>query len=169
MAGERAERAEHGERRAPGGEQASTPEPLDPLHLRALADATVQRAADALRRQLEDVARRIDPFPPFPGAMFAYGIEVDPPPARDGGPGGAAGSPDLGCVILGNDGQLYELQIGLDHDQVALGGDHVAARHEELIKLDLPAADFIPLAHRALLAAAGYIEAHPEARPGASS
>ncbi len=131
-------------------------EAFDPLQVRAVADATVQRAADQLRRQLDDLARRIDPFPPFPGAMFAYGIEIDPPQ-------GPAASPDLGCVILGNDGQLYELQIGLDHEQVVLGGDHVAARHEELIKLELPPADFVPLAHRAIVAATEYLEAHPEA------
>ena len=53
----------------------------DPLQQRAVADAIVQRAADGLRELLAALARRIDPFPPFPGALFAYGIEVEPPAA----------------------------------------------------------------------------------------
>ena len=66
------------------------------------------------------MAAEIDPFPPFPGSMFSYGIEVDP------GAGGASGSagPEgagRGCVVLAEDGELYELQIGLDVDQVESG------------------------------------------------
>jgi hypothetical protein len=122
----------------------------DPMTQRALADAIVQRAADQLRDLLRQVAAGIDPFPPFPGAMFAYGIEVEPPP------GGA--SDQVGCVILANDGALYELQVGLDQAQQAMGGDPATTRHEELAPLNLPAADFVAYAHRALVAATEYRE-----------
>ncbi len=120
-----------------------------PATLLALADATVQRAADGLRAQLKEVASLIDPFPPFPGAVFAYGIEVDPP---------GGGDPDLGCVILGNDGALYELSIGLDATQSAPGADAAGERHEELLPLDLPPARYIPYAHAAIAAAVQYLE-----------
>ena len=119
----------------------------DPLTLRATADALVQRVADQLRDQLKQVATLIDPFPPFPGAMFAYGFEVDPP---------AGGNPEQGCVILGDDGALYELRIGLDTAQ--LGADANAERQEELIPVDLPPATYVLYAHRAIEIATEYLE-----------
>ncbi len=121
----------------------------DPLRHRAYADAIAERAARQLRDLLRTVVAEIDPFPPFPGAMFAYGIEFEPP----------AGSP-YGCVVLGDDAQLYEFVIGLDDEQVAGGGDHVAARNEELVKLDddLTPADYVAFAHRAVAAAVEYLE-----------
>lgn len=119
----------------------------DPLTQRALADAIVQRAASQLRDLLKQLAARIDPFPPFPGAVFAYGIEVEPP----------SGS-DLGCVILGNDGALYEMQLGLDETQTQVGTETAPGRNEELVPLDLPPADFLAYAHRAVQAATDYLE-----------
>jgi hypothetical protein len=122
----------------------------DPTTLRATADATVQRAADALRDQLKQVAALIDPFPPFPGAMFAYGLEVEPP---------GGGDPELGCVILGNDGVLYELAIGLDTTQAAIGTDASGERSEELTPLAVPPALYVGYAHAAIVVATDYIEA----------
>ena len=119
----------------------------DPLQHRAYADAIVERAATQLRDLLKTLAGELQPFPAFPGAMFAYGIEVDPP----------SGS-DLGCVILSDDGELYELQIGLDDEEIARGGDHVATRHEETARLDLPPADYVTYAHRAVQAAIAELE-----------
>lgn len=121
----------------------------DPLRHRAYADAIVERAARQLRDLLRALVDEIDPFPPFPGAMFAYGIEFEPP----------AGSP-YGCVVLGDDAQLYEFVIGLDDEQIAGGGDNVAARNEELLKLDdeLAPGDYVAFAHRAVAAAVEYLE-----------
>ncbi len=120
----------------------------DPMTQRALADAIVQRAADQLRDQLVQLAARIDPFPPFPGAMFAYGIEVEPP---------AGAGEDVGCVVLGDDGALYEFQLGLDAAQADVT-DASGMRQEELVKLDLPPAAFIAYAHRAVVAATDLLE-----------
>jgi hypothetical protein len=120
----------------------------DPLQHRAFADAIVERAAQQLRELLQRVAKQIDPFPPFPGAMFTYGIEVEPP----------AGSPH-GCVIVMDDGELYELQIGLDEDEIARGGDHVASRQESPVPLELAPADYVAYAHRAVLALVEHLEA----------
>ena len=55
----------------------------DPLQHRAHADLIAQRAADQLRELLRTVASQIDPFPPFPGSMFSYGIEVEGIAAQD--------------------------------------------------------------------------------------
>ena len=122
------------------------PDALDPMQERALADVAVTRAAQQLREQLKRVAAAIDPFPVFPGAVFAYGIEVEP-----------IGT-EQGCVILGDDGALYELQIGVDAAQAALDSDQVGTRHEELIPLDVPPAEFVIYAHRAIMSATAYLE-----------
>jgi hypothetical protein len=120
----------------------------DPATVRATADATVERAAAALRDQLKRVATQIDPFPPFPGAMFAYGLEVEPP---------GGGDPEVGCVILGNDGALYELRIGLDTTQAAMGTDAAGERSEELAPLDVPPALYVAYAHAAIVVATDYL------------
>jgi len=124
----------------------------DASAIRVAADAVMHRAAEELRAQLRAVAAQIDPFPAFPGAVFAYGIEVEPP---------GGGSPDLGCVILGDDGALYELEIGLDDTstQQQVVADASTERHEELVPLDVPPEVFAMYAHAALHAAAGYLEA----------
>ena len=120
----------------------------DPLQQRAFADAIVERASDQLRQLLQQLARAGQPFPPFPGAMFVHGIEVEPPP-------GSA----HGCVIVTDDGALHELQIGLDEEEIARGGDHVATRRETAHLLELAPADFIPHAHRAIRALVDHLEA----------
>ena len=126
-----------------------TSKPDDPRQLRALADVTVQRAAEDLGAQLAALVRQVQPFPPFPGAVFAYGIEVEPPAHSS-----------LGCVIVGDDGALYELQLGLDHEAIASGADSLTPRHEELVKLELPPREFIAYAHGAIEALTAYLEGH---------
>lgn len=125
--------------------------PTDPLQTRAQADAVMQRATDQLRELLEATARQIDPFPAFPGSMFSTGIEVDGLPASE-----------RGCVVLGEDGGLYELQIGLDADQMALGvTDPSSTRHELRIPIeDLSPAEYAFAAYRALVAATDYLQQH---------
>lgn len=121
----------------------------DPLQLRAQADAVIQRTADQLRTILEAAAKQIDPFPNFPGTMFSTGIEV---------PG--AGDSERGCVVVGEDGGLYELQIGIDADQLALGvSDPASTRHELRIPLeDLTPAAYAAYAYRAIAALTDYAE-----------
>ncbi len=128
------------------GERSDLTSAGDPLVRRAQADAIVQRAADQLRSLLHSLAAEIDPFPPFPGAMFAYGIEVEP---------GSAES--RGCVVLGEDGELYELQLGLDVGQASTG-NAVAMRSEERLPLDdLTPGEYVAYAHRAVRAATDYL------------
>jgi len=118
----------------------------DPLQHQAHADLIVQRAADQLRQLLKTLAAQIKPFPEFPGTFFSYGIEVD-----------TGMSSEQGCIVLGEDGELYELLIGLDVSQVA-SGDPAAMRSEERILLeDLPPATYVAYAHRAVTAAVEYL------------
>jgi len=96
-----------------------------------------------MARQLRDLLReavaQLDPFPPFPGSFFIYGIEVE---------GGAAAGRERGCVILAPDGDLYELEIGIDPTRQAI--DPLGGRAEGLKKLDLHPRDYILYAFDAL-------------------
>jgi hypothetical protein len=116
---------------------------FEPLGRKAQADLVVDRAADQLRRILKELVEQLDPFPPFPGAFFTYGIEIEP---------AAAARVDRGCVVLGPDGELYELEIGVDLEGLDPSGyaDPVAMRREELKKLTLHPRDYIVYAHNAI-------------------
>ena len=114
----------------------------DPLQLKNEADDALERAADRLRRLLGEACARLDPFPPFPGAFFAYGIEIDAP---------AVESPDRGCVVLAPDGQLYELEMRHDLPESDFEvADPVALRDEKLQPLDLHPLEYVVYAYEAL-------------------
>lgn len=119
----------------------------DYLKQRAYADAIVERAADQLRDLLANLVKEIDPFPPFPGSMFTSGIEVQP-----------TSNSSLGCVIVGDDAELYELELGLDQEEIARGGDAHAARIEHTVELDLTKAEYVPTAYAAIQAVTTYLE-----------
>jgi hypothetical protein len=114
----------------------------DPLQYKHDADAALERAADRLRTALKEASARLNPFPPFPGAFFSYGIEID---------AAGAESPDRGCVVLGPDGELYEFEISQDLPEFELElADPVALRSEELKPLDLHPRDYVVYAYEAL-------------------
>lgn len=116
--------------------------PADPLEYKDEADAALERAADRLSRLLQEAAARLDPFPPFPGAFFSYGIEIEAPGAQQ---------PDLGCVVLAPDGLLYELRMGQELPVLDLEmADPVALRKEELKPLELHPRDYAIYAYEAL-------------------
>lgn len=115
----------------------------DPLEYKAEADGALDRLAQQLRGLLQEAAGKLDPFPPFPGAFFTYGIEVEAP---------GIDSPERGCIVLAQDGELYELVIGQDMTALALNQtDPVAMREEKLEKLEgLHPRDYIAYAYNAL-------------------
>ena len=118
------------------------PDRDDPLQYKNEADAALERAADRLRRLLHEAASRLDPFPPFPGAFFSYGIEIEAPGVE---------SPDRGCVVLAPDGELYELQMKQQvPDSPFDFADPVAMRDEEFKPLDLHPRDYVIYAYNAL-------------------
>jgi hypothetical protein len=106
------------------------------------ADVLLERTGERLRRLLAEAAAQLDPFPPFPGAFFSYGIEVDVAGAQ---------SPGLGCVVLAPNGELYELLMGQELPVIDLEmADPVALRKEELKPLELHARDYVIYAYAAL-------------------
>ncbi len=115
----------------------------DPLEYKAEADAALDRLAEQLRRLLREATAQLDPFPPFPGAFFTHGIEIEAP---------GVDSPDRGCVVLAQDGELYELEMGEDVAALALDQtDPVAMREEKLKKLEeLHPRDYVVYAYSAL-------------------
>jgi hypothetical protein len=116
---------------------------IDPLARKAQANLIVERAAEQLSRLVHDLAAQLDPFPPFPGAFFTDAIEVEPD---------AAATTNRGCVVVGPDGDLYEFLMGVDFDSPEALSDPVAARKEELVKLDLHPRDYVIYGYNAVTA-----------------
>jgi hypothetical protein len=129
---------------AAGGKREIMAEP-DPLAAKAAADAVVEHAAEQLNALLHEAVARLRPFPPFPGAFFTNAIEAEPDGAADA---------DRGCIVVCEDGELYELRMGVDLDNLALGGfeDPVSLRKEELHRIALHPRDYIVYAYNALTA-----------------
>ena len=101
------------------------------IDLRArLADEIAAEAAERVEALLREAAAELRPFPPFPGAFFTVGIEVEPDGVRDR---------DIGCVVVTEDGGLRELRISFDDEGPAaqLGAtDPVSMRDETLAELE---------------------------------
>ena len=107
---------------------------------KAQADLLIERTAMQLRQLLQEAAGQLQPFPPFPGAFFTNAIEVEAEAAED---------PERGCVVVCQDGELYELKMSIDFSEEA--SDPVSARDETLKKLeDLHPRDYVVLAYEAL-------------------
>ncbi len=123
---------------------ASGSDPLSDVRL-AQADLILGEAADRLEALLREMARQLQPFPPFPGALFTYGIEVEPDGVEDA---------SVGCVVVTEEGDLKELQIGIDAEGFdAFGGaDPVTARSEQLVDLELSPRQRLIFAHNGLMA-----------------
>ncbi len=113
------------------------------LARKSQADLIIDRAAQQLRAQLQEAAQSLRPFPPYPGAFFTNAVEVNIEGVE---------RPDLGCIVVAEDGELYELQMKIDFGD-AFGEviDPVQARDETLKKLeDLHPRDYVVLAYNAL-------------------
>jgi hypothetical protein len=115
----------------------------DPLELKYDADAVLQRTADRLRAILQEGVGLLDPFPPFPGSFFSYGIEIEAPGFE--GPG-------RGCVVLGEDGEFYELEMGNELPAFEFEvNDPVAMRKEELKPLQMHPQEYAAYAYNAIV------------------
>lgn len=115
------------------------------LARKAQADRLLERTASELEILLKEASAALQPFPSFPNAFFTNAIECDP---------GPSGDPERGCVVVAEDGELYELAFGVDHDAVELTGswDPVTARKEEKRPLNLHPRDYVVYAYSGLLA-----------------
>ena len=112
------------------------------LRLRAVEDVLL-RAADQVQALLREAAQQLRPFPPFPGAFFTFGIEVDVEGTEDRG---------VGCVVVTESGELKELQIGIDAEGLDffVAADPVSSREEQLVDVDLTPYDRLLYAVRGL-------------------
>jgi hypothetical protein len=127
------------------------------------ADNLLERTALQLQQLLQEACAALRPFPPFPNAMFTNAIECE---------AGAAASSERGCVVVCEDGELYELEMGIDHDSIELTGswDPVTARKETLKKLDLHPRDYIHYAYNGLVAVTEHLlEREAESSGGVES
>lgn len=107
---------------------------------KAQADLLLERTALQLGQLLHEAASQLRPFPPFPGAFFTNAIEVEAPQAE---------SAERGCIVVCEDGELYELKMSIDFSDDSM--DAVSARDEKLTKLeDLHPRDYVVLAYEAL-------------------
>ena len=115
----------------------------DALARKTQADLIIDRSAQQLRLLLEEAAKELRPFPPFPGAFFTNAVEV----SMEG-----VERSDLGCIVVGEDGGLYELEVTIDFgEEFGDVTDPVQARDETLKKLeDLHPRDYVVLAYNAL-------------------
>ena len=112
----------------------------DPLARKAQADLIIDRTAQQLRLLLQETAKELRPFPPFPGAFFTNAVEVNLEGVERS---------DIGCIVVGEDGELYELEMQIDFSDDVV--DMVQAREETLKKLeDLHPRDYVVLAYNAL-------------------
>jgi hypothetical protein len=122
----------------------------NPLLRKAQADNVLERAAMQIEALLKEACAELRPFPPFPNALFTNAIECEP---------GAAADPDRGCVVVDEEGDLYELEFGIDHESIELTGswDPVTARKETKKKLELHPRDYIIYAYNGLLAVTDHL------------
>ena len=104
------------------------------------ADLLLERTGLQLRKLLQEAAGKLQPFPPFPGAFFTNAIEVEAEAVENSG---------RGCIVVCEDGELYELEMSIDFSDDA--EDPVSARDEKLKKLDdLHPRDYVALAYDAI-------------------
>ena len=108
------------------------------------ADSLLVETANQLMELLRFSVGELSQFPPFPGALFTFGIEVDLDGFNDS---------ELGCIVITEDGDLKELQIGVDADSFNTFGDSdpVTSRSERLLELNVASWQRVILAHSALL------------------
>ena len=130
----------------------------NPLLRKAQADNILDRTAMQLHQLLIEACAELDPFPPFPNALFTNAIECE---------GDMIGSPDRGCVVVCEDGELYELEFGIDHDSIELTGswDPVTARKETKKKLELHPRDYVVYAYNGLVAVTEQLLERREGEP----
>lgn len=120
---------------------------------RRLAEEALTAAAEQVEALLREAALELRPFPPFPGAFFTMGVEVEPDGVRD---------KNIGCVIVTEEGALRELQLSFDDEGPAafLGAnDPVSMRDETLAELeDVSPHDRLTLAVNGLDAVSDLLE-----------
>ena len=87
---------------------------------------------------VSDLALRLRPFPSFFGMNTLRAIELELPPGSE-----FRSSPELGCVVVLEDGEISELDLKfISGPDNSAGFDQI----EEFTELDLPPEQFIAYA-----------------------
>jgi hypothetical protein len=102
---------------------------IEPLQRKREADRLLDETAARLKELLRSACVQLDPFPVFPGTLNVQAIECEPPKG--------AGN-ERGCVVVMPDGELYELEIGFDLQELSeqMVPDLFYARREKATKLE---------------------------------
>ena len=110
------------------------------------ADRILEKTALELEILLKEACISFRPFPSFPNAFFTNAIECDP--------SGLIWNGDHGCIVVTENGELHELDFGVDHEAIEMLGswDPVSARKETLKPLNLHPRDYILFAYSGLTA-----------------
>jgi len=116
------------------------------LNRKSSADRVLEKTAIEMESLLKEACLALRPFPSFPNAFFTNAIECDP--------NGLIGNDGNGCVVVTENGELHELDFGVDHDAIEMLGswDPVSARKETLRPLELHPRDYLLFAYSGLVA-----------------
>lgn len=117
---------------------------IDPMQRKREADRLLDDTAASLKEMLRSAAAQVGDLPVFPGTLAVQAIECEPPKGA---------GPERGCVVVMGDGELYELEIGVDFKEMSesMVPDIFYARREKVTKLDdLHPLDYIGYAYSGL-------------------
>jgi len=102
------------------------------------SEKQLRQEAESLRERVSELALQLRPFPSFFGMNTLRAIELELPSGCD-----FRSSPELGCVVVLEDGDISELDLKLiSGPDNSTGFDQI----EEFTELDLPPEQFIAYA-----------------------
>ncbi len=102
----------------------------------------LRQEAETLRERVSELALQLRPFPSFFGMNTLRAIELELPSGCE-----FLSSPELGCVVVLEDGEISELDLKLiSGPDNSAGFDQI----EEFTELDLPLEQFIAYASLAV-------------------
>ena len=110
------------------------------------AEDAVKQTADRLRQILVEMAAQLEPFPYFLGSIEVRAIEAEP---------GGANKADRGCIVVCQDGELYEFSMKIEApDDFDFGME----RDDSVKPVHLPPEDYVAYAYNAIKEMGGLIE-----------
>ncbi len=111
------------------------------------ATDTLQKTADTLHEMLVEMATQLDPFPYFLGSLEVRAVEAEP---------GANERADRGCIVVCEDGELYEFTIKMQSP--GEGMDMSMSRDDSVKRIELAPQDYLSYAYNAIKEIGGLIE-----------